>query len=52
MPVYDYICKTCGASSSDTSPSAERDCTQCGGQLRRNWKSVNVNTVNQRQARG
>lgn len=64
MPVYDYICRTCGkefetdklVSGSewrhlkDDLPLTHPDVV-CGT-VTRNWKRVNVNTVNLRSARG
>lgn len=58
MPIYDYVCKTCGAKTElDRLPKDGADMRhlvegRVCGTFRRDWKSVNVNTVNLRQARG
>lgn len=58
MPTYDYVCRSCGAATEldrlpvDGEPRhLKEDGTVCGT-FRRNWKTINVNTVNLRAARG
>ena len=55
MPVFDYVCKKCGAKTELTERKENArhlvDGKVCGT-FRRNWTSVNVNTTNLRAARG
>lgn len=66
MPVYDYVCKTCGETTELNKLPAEGavmrhvlpatkqgdgDYKVCGT-FRRVWSTVNVNTTNLRAARG
>lgn len=55
MPIYDYICMTCGAKTELPQRKENTrhvvDGEVCGT-FRRNWASVNVNTANLRSARG
>jgi putative FmdB family regulatory protein len=53
MPIYDFICTECAAQSESTRPDVHEyvGCGGCGGALRRNWKSISINTANLRSAR-
>lgn len=55
MPVFEYVCKKCGAKAElDYGKEGSRhlvDGKVCGT-FRRDWTSTNVNTTNLRAARG
>ena len=45
MPVYEYACRTCGATEEHLQPlgiDAPGPCEACGGELRRRWSRVAV----------
>jgi putative FmdB family regulatory protein len=45
LPVYEYACRTCGATEEHLQPlgsDAPGPCAACGGELRRRWSRVAV----------
>lgn len=55
MPDFDYICTGCGKTITHTAALTENSRHLDGegvcGTLRRDWKTINVNTANLRSAR-
>lgn len=57
MPVYAYLCRSCGCSfekdyAADWAPCPQRSTRECDiVPARRDWRSVNVNLSNLRAGR-